>query len=191
MATKVEVNTSGIKRRLKSVQLFLLIFTIVFTIEISCAEEVFPELDKVSLVMPANGKITSKAGCRIDPISGNFATFKGLNIAAAHGSPIYAVADGKVAFIEPHKQGAALGNLTAIIHGKGWRSIYGHQSEFLVKAGDTVKAGQIIGRIGTTGFATGPVLSFFIINPKEEAVNPIALLFPEKNYELSIRGCSE
>ena len=82
----------------------------------------------------------------------------GTDIAAPEGTPVAAMAAGKVAFVHP---GMFFNGKTVLIdHGLGLRSVYIHLSATAVRAGDTVAAGQRIGAIGATGRATGPHLHF-------------------------------
>lgn len=83
----------------------------------------------------------------------------GLDIVGADGTDIYAAAAGVVVFSGPL---TVRGNATMIDHGWGVYSAYLHQSEMLVKVGDHVEAGQLIGRIGSTGRVEGPHLHFEI-----------------------------
>ncbi len=79
----------------------------------------------------------------------------GTDIGAPEGTPIHAANDGTVVMAELVLN---RGNCTVLDHGGGVFSCYGHQSKFDVKLGDTVKQGDIIGRVGATGLATGPHL---------------------------------
>jgi murein DD-endopeptidase MepM/ murein hydrolase activator NlpD len=83
----------------------------------------------------------------------------GADYAAPSGTPIVAVKDGKVLEAKNGTTwGAAYGIAAVIDHGGGIRAIYAHMSKIDVKAGDTVKEGQKIGEIGSTGNSTGPHL---------------------------------
>lgn len=77
---------------------------------------------------------------------------KGADIVAKSGTPILATAGGEVITAYFH---FSYGNYVVIDHGNGWRSLYAHCSELLVKAGDTVERGQEIARVGSTGNTTG------------------------------------
>jgi LysM repeat protein len=82
----------------------------------------------------------------------------GVDIANKTGSPIYAAESGKVEVAGWNNGG--YGNYTIINHGGGIKTLYGHQSKILVKAGDVVNRGQVIGLMGSTGRSTGPHLHF-------------------------------
>ena len=81
----------------------------------------------------------------------------GLDIAADMWDPIVAVADGVVTFAE---WGGGYGNLVIVEHADGWRSYYAHFSEIVVKVGQKVRQGELLGGAGSTGYSTGPHLHF-------------------------------
>lgn len=105
----------------------------------------------------ATGQIDSEAGMRMHPILGYARCHAGADITAGEGTPIYAVDDGVV--LNAGVNGG-YGNYTLIAHGGGMSSAYAHQSVLLVKPGDRVTKGQVIGSVGTTGLSTGPHLHF-------------------------------
>ena len=113
------------------------------------------------LLMPVDGRLTSNFGNRLDPIYNVWRLHAGIDLAAPGGAPIYAAAAGEV-FRAGWNGG--YGNYTCIYHGardgKGVATCYAHQSAILVSAGDQVRAGQLIGRVGTTGHSTGNHLHF-------------------------------
>lgn len=81
----------------------------------------------------------------------------GLDMHGNAGDPIRAAADGKVIFAGVK---GGYGNAVMIDHGGGMVTLYAHQSKLLVKEGERVKAGDVIGLIGSTGLSTGPHLHF-------------------------------
>lgn len=108
-------------------------------------------------VRPVAGPITSPFGYRVHPIYGTTILHAGVDIGADSGTPIKAAQSGVVVsagWIDGY------GNATILDHGGGITTLYGHQSAFLVSAGDTVSQGQSIGRVGCTGSCTGPHLHF-------------------------------
>ena len=107
--------------------------------------------------MPVAGRITSRYGMRRHPILGYTRMHAGVDFGAAYGSPIYAVSDGTVTYAGRH---GGHGNYVRINHGGGLGTGYGHMSRIAVKNGTHVKAGQVIGYVGSTGLSTGPHLHF-------------------------------
>jgi len=119
-------------------------------------------------IAPTHGWITSSFGYRASPYTGGRELHKGLDIAGRTGTPIFAAADGEVIYAT---QKRSLGNAVKMRHGYGIESVYGHMQEVLVKSGETVKRGQQIGLMGSTGRSTGPHLHYAVlVNGK--AVNP-------------------
>ena len=98
------------------------------------------------------GRISSYFGQRIHPITGVYEFHTALDIAAAKNTPVYAVADGKVIASGKDK---FLGKYVYIKHANGFYSKYGHLNKRCVKKGKTVKSGELIGKVGTTGYSTG------------------------------------
>lgn len=116
-----------------------------------------PEGGYNTAVMPVNGTVTSEYGNRIHPIYNTESFHSGRDIAAAEGSDIYAVCDGKV--IETG-QAANAGIYAKIDHGDGYVALYCHCSALYVKEGINVRKGDVIAAVGQTGLATGPHLHF-------------------------------
>ncbi len=110
---------------------------------------------------PNQGRITTIYGVR-RYYNGKFANdyyHRGVDYAGAAGSPVVAPAAGRVALVGQVSQGFRVhGNIVGIDHGQGVTSIYMHLSRINVKEGDFVKAGQVIGAVGSTGASTGPHL---------------------------------
>ncbi len=106
--------------------------------------------------LPSSFPVTSQFGTRRSYDGGPYDQFHtGTDFAAPPGSPVYAPAAGVVVMTETlHVRG----NATIIDHGRGIYTGYWHQTEFKVKVGDVVQAGQLIGFTGATGRATGPHL---------------------------------
>lgn len=105
-----------------------------------------------------NGKVTSGVGWRLDPFgSGKTVYHNGWDIAVPVGTSVYPTQDGTVYFAGPYK---GYGNMVAIRHGKGYISLYGHNSEVLVKPGQVVDTKTVIARSGSTGRSTGPHLHY-------------------------------
>ena len=100
------------------------------------------------------GVLTSSPGIRLDPFgSGRMIMHNGWDIAVPVGTSIYPTQDGTVYFAGEYK---GYGKLVAIEHGKGYISLYGHNSEVLVKPGMYVTSKTVIAKSGNTGHSTGP-----------------------------------
>ena len=111
--------------------------------------------------LSVQGTITSRFGTRTDPISGITKTHGGTDIAAATGTPILAAADGVVE-IAGYNEGG-YGFYVKIRHNTTYETLYGHCSVLYVKTGQTIKQGQFIAEVGSTGHSTGPHCHFEII----------------------------
>lgn len=103
--------------------------------------------------------ITSRQGPRVHPITGKYKNHGGTDIGASYGSAIYAADSGKVVSSSDGWNGG-WGNYVMIDHGNGMQTLYAHMSSRAVSVGQTVKRGQTIGYVGSTGMSTGPHLHF-------------------------------
>jgi murein DD-endopeptidase MepM/ murein hydrolase activator NlpD len=112
-------------------------------------------------LQPAEGEISTEYGVR-RYYNGEWAAdyyHRGLDFAAYEGSPVRAAADGRVGLVGRVVDGFELhGNTVGIDHGQGVTTMYLHLSAIEVSEGQMVRAGDIIGRVGATGIATGPHL---------------------------------
>ena len=108
---------------------------------------------------PVIGEVefTSGFGVRSDPFLGRPAMHTGLDFRAQMGDPVRATANGKVA---SSGWAGGYGRMVEIDHGNGLSTRYGHLSEIIVKVGDVIKIGQVIGAVGSTGRSTGPHLHY-------------------------------
>lgn len=122
---------------------------------------------------PVAGRITSGYGMRRHPILGYSRMHSGVDYGAAWGTPIFAVADGVVAF--SGRRGGH-GNYVRVDHGGGVGTGYGHMSRIAVGSGTPVRAGQVIGYVGSTGLSTGPHLHFEAYR-NGRTVNPLSMRF--------------
>jgi murein DD-endopeptidase MepM/ murein hydrolase activator NlpD len=123
-------------------------------------------------VLEGSGVLTSPFGMRRDPFTGHPAFHKGIDIAAARGTEIQAYDSGEVVFSGWR---GGYGNLVVLRHPNGLETRYGHASELSVKVGDTVRTGQVVGKVGSTGRSTGDHLHFEV-RVGGEAVNPLPYL---------------
>jgi murein DD-endopeptidase MepM/ murein hydrolase activator NlpD len=123
-------------------------------------------------IWPTHGWLTGTFGGRSDPFSGEPAFHQGLDISTDKGQPVLATADGTV---ESASFTGDYGNLVVLTHGFGLATRYGHLSSFAVKPGQTVKRGDTIGYVGSTGRATGFHLHYEIL-ANGKLINPLQLL---------------
>ncbi len=113
---------------------------------------------RIPRVLPvATGYDGSSFGTRIDPFTGRRSQHEGVDFVAPTGTPILAAAGGVVVAAEWHNE---YGNMIDIDHGNGLKTRYAHASKSLVRAGDIVRLGQMIARVGSTGRSTGAHLHF-------------------------------
>lgn len=117
-------------------------------------------------------RVSSGFGSRKDPFHGRPAFHGGVDIAAATGTSVLASADGVVSAVE---HGARLGKYVSVKHRDGTESTYGHLSAQSVRNGQTVRQGQKLGEVGSTGRSTGPHLDYRI-KKNGELFNPMTVL---------------
>lgn len=125
--------------------------------------------------LPAVYPLTSQFGSRVDPITGKRGAYhNGIDIGAPGGTNVLAAGDGVVIVAQWY---GGFGNAVIIDHGNGLWTLYGHMrtNSLTVEKGDTVKAGQKVGRVGSTGRSTGNHLHFTVYK-KEVAVDPMKYL---------------
>ena len=120
---------------------------------------------------PVSGAfITDAYGWRFHPVKKKQSFHTGVDFAVSQGTPICAMAAGTVSDCGSNN---AYGYYVSLSHGGGYGSFYGHMTNYVVSAGDTVSQGQVIGYVGSTGISTGPHLHFEIyvnggtVNPME------------------------
>ncbi|TPI09586.1 M23 family metallopeptidase [Mesorhizobium sp. B4-1-3] len=123
------------------------------------------------MVTPVAGVMTSTFGPRKHPILGTVRIHKGVDWAAPVGTPVVAAFDGEISF---QGDGGSYGNLVKITHANGRETRYAHMQKFAIASGvgTKVKAGDVIGYIGTTGLSTGPHLHFELYQ-NGEAIDPL------------------
>lgn len=125
-------------------------------------------IEYMPLGKPVDGIITSKYGNRIDPLNQRPGFHVGVDIRGKHGTKIRATAAGMV---DKAFKNGGYGNYVEIDHGNGYRTVYGHMQSFVVKKGERVKRGQIIGLVGSSGRSHGPHLHYEI-RLHRKPVNP-------------------
>lgn len=123
-------------------------------------------------IWPASGEVTSGFGWRNSPWEDGSELHPGVDIANSMGTPIVATADGGVVQSGP---AGGYGNIVQIDHGNGIVTIYGHNSSTLVKVGQSVKKGQVISYLGSTGRSTGPHVHYEV-RVNGTAVDPMSFM---------------
>jgi murein DD-endopeptidase MepM/ murein hydrolase activator NlpD len=118
-------------------------------------------------------EFTSSFGVRSDPFRGAAAMHPGIDLAGPLGTPIYATAEGTVRRAGWNSGG--YGNLIEVDHGRGIMTRFGHLSAIMVRPGDHITRGQLIGRMGSTGRSTGSHLHYEV-RIDGRAVNPIPFM---------------
>jgi murein DD-endopeptidase MepM/ murein hydrolase activator NlpD len=121
---------------------------------------------------PVKGSITSKYGKRKDPLNQKTAFHTGIDFRGKKGEPILATADGvvKKAF-----RNGGYGNYVLIDHGNGYTTSFSHMKKYLVRKGDKIQRGQLIGLVGNSGRSTGSHLHYEIALDKK-TINPYNFL---------------
>ncbi|MFN3533893.1 MAG: peptidoglycan DD-metalloendopeptidase family protein [Desulfatiglandales bacterium] len=141
------------------------------------------KLASIPSIWPVSGVISSPYGYRSSPFQERGEFHRGVDIRAPYGSPVKASADGVIREIGYQ---AAYGRYVELDHKNGFSTKYAHLSKVLVKEGMSVKKGQIIGLVGTTGNSTGPHLHYEVtfkgapVNPNPYLAGSISLLLKGK-----------
>lgn len=132
-------------------------------------------MSRTPTVSPVRGILTSGFGYRKDPFTGRRAFHQGIDIVAPHGKEIRAPGDGIVT-----KAGRATGygNVVYLSHGYGITSRFGHMSKLAVDAGQSVKRGDVIGYLGSSGRATGNHLHYEV-RVDDQPQNPLGYILDE------------
>ena len=108
----------------------------------------------------SRGWLSSYFGMRTDPFTGRRVHHSGVDFAGKLGSDVVAVAAGVVQYSGKR---SGYGNLVEVNHGNGYVTRYGHNLKNLVTVGQTIKKGEVIAKMGTTGRSTGPHVHFEVI----------------------------
>lgn len=134
-----------------------------------------PQVNPSGFAMPVQGKMTSKFGSRIDPVTKKAGTMhRGIDIAAPKGTPIKAAKDGEV---HENSSNKWWGNYVVLNHGQNIYTMYCHQSRATARKGSRVSQGQEIGLVGSTGKSTGPHLHFEVwVGSNKDITDPLKYL---------------
>jgi murein DD-endopeptidase MepM/ murein hydrolase activator NlpD len=116
-----------------------------------------------------SGWISSGFGRRSDPFHGRPTTHRGVDFAGRLGSDVMSVADGVVVWA---RRRSGYGKLIEVDHGNGYITRYAHLQDYKVRAGERVRAGQVIAELGASGRATGPHVHFEVLRDSHH-VNPM------------------
>ncbi|HQV05210.1 MAG: peptidoglycan DD-metalloendopeptidase family protein [Chitinophagaceae bacterium] len=142
-------------------------------------------------IQPVNNKdlkrVASGFGYRIDPVYKTTKFHAGLDFSAPQGTPIYATADGTVT--TAGNTGNGYGNHVVINHGYGYETLYGHMVRVKVRNGESVKRGEVIGWVGSTGKSTGPHCHYEV-HKNGQKINPIYFFFNDlspEQYDLLLK----
>jgi murein DD-endopeptidase MepM/ murein hydrolase activator NlpD len=135
-------------------------------------------LRAIPAIQPISNKnlkrVASGFGYRIDPLYKDSRLHAGLDFSAPTGTPIYATADGEVQIAGFNTDG--YGNKVVINHGYGFQTLYAHMVRVKARVGQSVKRGEVIGYIGSTGKSTGPHLHYEVIK-RGAKVDPVYYFF--------------
>jgi murein DD-endopeptidase MepM/ murein hydrolase activator NlpD len=152
--------------------------------EIEKYSEVEKELDGVKSrlshtpsIWPAKGWNSRGYGQKYDPFTGYKQMHRGIDIANHRGTPIIATAAGQVKSVGNN---GGLGKMIVVDHGYGYVTRYGHLSQIDVKRGQKVGRGEVIGRMGSTGYSTGPHLHYEVWR-NGQALDPREFILNEMN----------
>ena len=139
-------------------------------------------------------RMSSGFGRRIDPIYKTKKFHYGMDFAAPIGTPIYATGNGTIEKIKKTRSKKDYGNYILINHGYDYQSFYAHLDKVLVKKGQKVKRGDLIGHVGNTGKSTAAHLHYEV-RYKREKINPINFyhsdLSPEEYEQMLLMASQE
>ncbi len=124
-------------------------------------------------------RISSGFGLRTHPILKIRRMHKGMDFTAPKGTPIYAAGNGVVS---EAKRSYSFGNVVKINHGYGYETLYAHMTRFVVRRGQKVKRGDLIGYVGNTGLSVAPHLHYEV-HKNGRAVNPVYYFYGDLTPE--------
>ncbi len=133
-------------------------------------------LDHTPSIWPARGWVSRGFGMKNDPFTGYRRLHRGIDVSNNTGTPIIAPADGRVKSVMTDR---GMGKMIVIDHGYGFVTRYGHLSKIDVKRGQLVSRGEVIAKMGSTGYSTGPHLHYEVwrngkvFNPRDFILNEL------------------
>lgn len=141
-------------------------------------------LAAIPAIQPVSNKDLSRMasgyGYRIHPIYKTRKFHAGMDFSAKTGTPIYATGDGEVFKVRKSRRG--YGNHVIIQHGYGYKTLYAHMSKYIVKRGQKVQRGDIIGYVGSTGTSVAPHLHYEV-HKDGKKINPVNFYYNDLNPE--------
>jgi len=149
-----------------------------------------PGIQPVSI--KGSSRLVSGFGYRIHPIYKTAKMHTGIDFAAPTGTPIYSTGNGVVSQTEFNGRG--YGNNVVINHGYGYQTLYGHMTKFVVRPGQKVQRGDLIGYVGSTGSSTGPHCHYEVIKDGNK-IDPINYFYndltPQEYEQIRILAAQE
>lgn len=143
-------------------------------------EKMLASIPAIVPIQNGTKRIVSGYGYRVHPIYKTLRMHTGIDIASSRGTPVYASGDGVV--VNPPGRGRGYGIRVIIDHGYGYKSMYAHLTKKVVKYGEKVKRGQIIGYVGSTGLSVAPHLHYEVIKNNKK-VNPVNYFYNDLTPE--------
>ena len=141
-------------------------------------------LASIPAIQPVSNKQLSRMasgyGYRIHPIYKTRKMHAGMDFSAKTGTEIYATGDGVISKVRRSKRG--YGNHVKINHGFGYETLYAHMSKYIVRKGQKVKRGEVIGYVGNTGTSVAPHLHYEVHKNKRK-INPVNFYYNDLNPE--------
>ena len=151
---------------------------------INLAKDKSKMLASIPAIQPVSNKQLSRMasgyGYRIHPIYKTRKMHAGMDFSAKTGTEIYATGDGVISKVRRSKRG--YGNHVKINHGFGYETLYAHMSKYIVRKGQKVKRGEIIGYVGNTGTSVAPHLHYEVHKNKRK-INPVNFYYNDLNPE--------
>ncbi|EGO64420.1 M23 family metallopeptidase [Acetonema longum] len=135
------------------------------------------------MLKPVDGKLVAAYGWQTHQVLKQQVMYEGIGVEASQGTGVRAAAAGKVKLTD---ESAQFGKIVMLDHGQEVNTLYGHLGEVLVKPGDIVSQGQVIGRVGKTGMTSSPRL-YFEIREKGQSIDPLQRIqgtFTEQSQDL-------